>query len=32
MTDGEWIKMVYDEGRALALEKYRPAWYGELEK
>jgi hypothetical protein len=32
MTDEEWKKIVYDESRAKELEKFRPAWYGELEK
>ena len=32
MTDEEWKKIVYDPARAEELEKYRPAWYGELEK
>jgi hypothetical protein len=32
MTDEEWKELVYDEERAEELEKYRPAWHGELEK
>jgi hypothetical protein len=32
MTDEEWKKIVYDPARAEELEKYRPAWHGELEK
>jgi len=32
MTDEEWKKMVYDDGRADELRKYHPAWYEELRK
>jgi hypothetical protein len=32
MTDEEWKAIVYDASRAEELEKYRPAWHGELEK
>jgi hypothetical protein len=32
MTDEEWKEIVYDGSRAEELEKFRPDWYGELEK
>ncbi|MDR2528440.1 MAG: DUF3160 domain-containing protein [Synergistaceae bacterium] len=32
MTNEEWKDVVYDPARAEELEKYRPAWRGELEK
>jgi hypothetical protein len=32
MTDEEWKEIVYCEDRAEELERYRPAWYRELER